>query len=67
MKKATYLFYLSIGYSNAARNEKVTLEFDDDATEDEMSDAAVEAWSDWRDQHCDGGPGDPIKIETVSE
>lgn len=52
--KIIFEFSVWTKYINSQVKENVELEFDDDATEDEIEDEVADIWDDWRNRQCDG-------------
>jgi hypothetical protein len=55
MKVIEFEFNVGTCYVGSTVKDIITLEFDDDATEEEIDKAAGEAWVEWRAERCDGG------------
>jgi hypothetical protein len=53
--KRIYEFYVETKYIGSRVVEEVELEFDDDATEQEIEKEVDDIWTDWRSQNSDGG------------
>jgi len=53
MKEIKFKFTLSIGF--AVHDGEVTLEFEDDATQDEIQKEVGEHWQEWSSNYIDGG------------
>lgn len=53
--KIKFEFYFSTHYVGSTVTEDVELEFDDDASEEEIEKQIEEAWIEWRNKQCDGG------------
>jgi hypothetical protein len=55
MKIITYEFNVGTRYVGSTVKDETTLEFDDDATQEEIESIVEEAWIEWRNEQCDGG------------
>jgi hypothetical protein len=55
MKKITFEFTVSTRYVGSEVKDEIELEFEDDATEEEIEKEVTEVWVDWRNEQCDGG------------
>jgi len=53
--KRIYEFSVSTHYVGSEVSDKIELEFDDDATEEEIEKEVEDNWCDWRNEQCDGG------------
>jgi len=53
--KRTYLFTVSTRYVGSEVKDEIELNFEDDATEEEIEKELSETWCDWRNEQCDGG------------
>lgn len=66
MKKITFEFSVSTHYVGSKVTEQVELEFEDDATEQEIEDEVSEYWVEWRNNECEGG-WTRIKEEVIAD
>lgn len=53
--KVKYKFSVGTHYVRSTVNEEVEVDVEDDATEEEIEDAAEQAWIDWMNQKINGG------------
>lgn len=53
--KIKFEFAVGTRYINSTVKDVVTLEVDDDATEEEIEKEAEAAWIEWRAEQCEGG------------
>ena len=55
MKEIKVKFTLGIGFAGARHEEKVTIEFEDDTTKEEIENIIEEEWKEWTYNYIDGG------------
>ena len=53
--KRTYEFYVETRYVGSRVTDEIELQFDDDATEEEIEKEVEECWIEWRNENCEGG------------
>lgn len=53
--KRTYKFYVETRYVGSRVTEDIELDFDDDATEEEIESEVEEVYKDWMSNECEGG------------
>ena len=55
MQKIKFEFHVSTHFVNSTAKDIVELEFEDDATEEEIEDEVAEAYKDWMNNEVEGG------------
>lgn len=53
--KIKFEFSVSTRYVNSTVKDELELEFDDDATEEEIEKEVEATWLEWRNEQCEGG------------